>query len=94
MIVVCVDAMADVTIASTTSLSSGDPSTSPARKLKMPSSSSNSASVSSPAYDTTAVETTTYVTSRIRVEKIAASPGARRESRVSSVRLTALSQPQ
>jgi hypothetical protein len=40
------------------------------------------------------METPTYVTSRIRVETMAARPGARDESRVSSVRLTALSQPQ
>ena len=94
MIVVCVEAIAEVTMARITSLSHGDPRTSAPSAAKIASSSSYSASVSSPAYATTAVETPTYVTSRITVETTAASPGARAESRVSSVRLTALSQPQ
>ena len=59
MIVVCVEAIADVTIARMTSLSQGDPSTSPPSTAKIASSSSYSASVSSPAYATTAVETPT-----------------------------------
>ncbi len=94
MIVVWVDATADVTIARITSLSHGEPRTSAPRNAKIASSSSYSASVSSPAYATTATATPTYVTSRITVERTAASPGARAESRVSSVRFTALSQPQ
>ena len=59
MIVVWVEAIAEVTIASTTSLSHGEPSTSAARKLKTPSSSSNSPSASSPAKAITAVVTET-----------------------------------
>jgi hypothetical protein len=59
MIVVCVDAIAEVTIARMTSLSQGEPSTSAARKLKTPSSSSNSPSACSPANAITAVVTET-----------------------------------
>src|ERR687896_349144 len=55
MIVVCVDATAEVTIARMTSLSQGDPSTSAPSVPKIASSSSNSASSSSPANATTAV---------------------------------------
>ena len=58
-IVVCVEDRADVMIASTTSLSSGYPSTSVARAPKIPASSSNSATRSRPAYDTTAIVVTT-----------------------------------
>ena len=94
MIVVCVDAIAEVAIARITSLSHGEPSTSAPSTAKIASSSSYSASVSSPANAMTATATPTYVTSRITVDTTAASPGARAESRVSSVRLTALSQPQ
>src|SRR5262245_10870368 len=94
MMVGCVEAIADVTIARITSLSHGDPSTSPPSVAKIASSSSYSESVSSPANASTAVETPTYVTRRITVESTAASPGADAESRVSSVRFTALSQPQ
>ena len=49
MIVVCVDAMADVTMARITSLSHGEPSTSAPSAAKIASSSSYSASVSRPA---------------------------------------------
>ena len=94
MIVVCVDAIAEVAIARMTSLSHGEPSTSAPSTAKIASSSSYSPSVSRPANATTATATPTYVTSRITVETTAASPGARAESRVSSVRFTALSQPQ
>ena len=59
MIVVCVDATADVRIARITSLSHGDPSTSAPSAAKIASSSSYSASVSSPAYETTAMDTPT-----------------------------------
>ena len=59
MIVVWVDATAEVTIASSTSLSQGDPSTSSARTPKIPSSSSNSVSWAAPANATTATATDT-----------------------------------
>ncbi len=59
MIVVCVEATAEVTIARITSLSQGEPSTSPASVPKIASSSSNSASSSRPAKATTAVATET-----------------------------------
>ena len=59
MIVVWVDATAEVTIARMTSLSHGDPSTSSARTPKIPSSSSNSSSRASPANATTATATET-----------------------------------
>ena len=76
MIVVWVDAIADVTMARITSLSHGEPSTSAPSAAKIASSSSYSASVSRPAYATTAMETPTYSTRRMTVETTAAIPGA------------------
>jgi hypothetical protein len=58
-IVVCVEARAEMMIASTTNLSSGEPRASVASAPKMPASSSNSATRSSPAYATTAVVVST-----------------------------------
>ncbi len=58
-IVVCVEASADVTIASTTIQLSSVPSTSSAIAPKMPGSSTNSFTRSSPANATTAVVTAT-----------------------------------
>jgi hypothetical protein len=58
MIVVCVDAIADVTMARMTILSQGVPSTSAPRRAKMPSSSSYSAKRSSPAKATAVVTPT------------------------------------
>ena len=59
MIVVWVEAIAEVMIARTTSLSRPPGRTSSAIVLKIDSSSSNSASSSSPAYETTATVTKT-----------------------------------
>src|SRR5262245_17936073 len=59
MIVVWVDAIADVAIARITSLSHGEPRTSEPRTAKIASSSSYSASLSRPAYAMTATETAT-----------------------------------
>ena len=59
MIVVCVEAIAEVTMARMTSLSHGEPSTPLATVPKRASSSSNSSSSETPAYATTAVATAT-----------------------------------
>ena len=93
-IVVCVDASAEVSTARTMSWSSGEPSTSVARVEKIASSSSNSAIRSSPANATTAIATERRSRRGSPSRAPPRGPGADAESSTSSVRLTALSQPQ
>ena len=59
MMVVCVDEIAEITMASTMMLSQGEPSTPSPSTAKMLSSSSNSSNWPTPAYATTAVLTAT-----------------------------------